>query len=193
MLQMLKDSLIRQPTEEDPDEGIKDIVEIALKKMVLLCIIKLTCYILPLYHCLPNTSIFFFSGLWPWWESFLFWFWEDGQRWKPFTTSFWQLPPRCKGRNHKHLFVHLHVKCIVILKGRLLNGSFICLAEHTGIRAICIPGTTWTLKRTTSFFYEKKEKAQLNNICGWNWNKYLKYCSMWDHDCLIKFFCVALL
>ncbi|XP_050993323.1 calaxin [Labeo rohita] len=33
MLQMLKDSLIRQPTEEDPDEGIKDIVEIALKKM----------------------------------------------------------------------------------------------------------------------------------------------------------------
>ncbi len=34
MLQMLKDSLIRQPTEEDPDEGIKDIVEIALKKMV---------------------------------------------------------------------------------------------------------------------------------------------------------------
>ncbi len=35
---MLKDSLIRQPTEEDPDEGIKDIVEIALKKMVLLFI-----------------------------------------------------------------------------------------------------------------------------------------------------------
>ncbi|XP_056336227.1 calaxin isoform X2 [Danio aesculapii] len=33
MFQMLKDSLIRQPTEEDPDEGIKDIVEIALKKM----------------------------------------------------------------------------------------------------------------------------------------------------------------
>ncbi|XP_051527097.1 calaxin isoform X1 [Myxocyprinus asiaticus] len=33
MFHMLKDSLIRQPTEEDPDEGIKDLVEIALKKM----------------------------------------------------------------------------------------------------------------------------------------------------------------
>lgn len=33
---MLKDSLIRQPAEEDPDEGIKDVVDIALKKMVLL-------------------------------------------------------------------------------------------------------------------------------------------------------------
>lgn len=32
---MLKDSLIRQPTEEDPDEGVKDLVDIALKKMVL--------------------------------------------------------------------------------------------------------------------------------------------------------------
>lgn len=31
---MLKDSLIRQPSEEDPDEGIKDLVEIVLKKMV---------------------------------------------------------------------------------------------------------------------------------------------------------------
>ncbi|XP_014675016.1 PREDICTED: EF-hand calcium-binding domain-containing protein 1-like isoform X1 [Priapulus caudatus] len=30
---MLKNSLIRQPTEEDPDEGIKDLVELALKKM----------------------------------------------------------------------------------------------------------------------------------------------------------------
>ncbi|XP_042362554.1 EF-hand calcium-binding domain-containing protein 1 [Plectropomus leopardus] len=33
MLLMLKNSLIRQPTEEDPDEGIKDLVEITLKKM----------------------------------------------------------------------------------------------------------------------------------------------------------------
>ncbi|XP_064204363.1 calaxin isoform X3 [Anguilla rostrata] len=33
MFHMLKNSLIRQPTEEDPDEGIKDLVEIALKKM----------------------------------------------------------------------------------------------------------------------------------------------------------------
>ncbi|XP_076864879.1 calaxin-like isoform X1 [Brachyhypopomus gauderio] len=33
MFHMLKDSLTRQPTEEDPDEGVKDLVEIALKKM----------------------------------------------------------------------------------------------------------------------------------------------------------------
>lgn len=31
---MLKNSLSRQPTEEDPDERIKDLVEITLKKMV---------------------------------------------------------------------------------------------------------------------------------------------------------------
>lgn len=35
MFHMLKNSLIRQPTEEDPDEGIKDLVEITLKKMVM--------------------------------------------------------------------------------------------------------------------------------------------------------------
>lgn len=34
MFHMLKNSLIIQPTEEDPDEGIKDLVEITLKKMV---------------------------------------------------------------------------------------------------------------------------------------------------------------
>ncbi|CAJ1084004.1 EF-hand calcium-binding domain-containing protein 1 [Xyrichtys novacula] len=33
MFQMLKNSLSRQPTEEDPDERIKDLVEITLKKM----------------------------------------------------------------------------------------------------------------------------------------------------------------
>uniref|UniRef100_A0A3Q0SYQ4 Calaxin n=1 Tax=Amphilophus citrinellus TaxID=61819 RepID=A0A3Q0SYQ4_AMPCI len=33
MFHMLKNSLIRQPSEEDPDEGIKDLVEIVLKKM----------------------------------------------------------------------------------------------------------------------------------------------------------------
>lgn len=64
----------------------------------------------------------FFSGLWPWWESFLSWFWEDSNRWKPFTRSFWQLPPRCKGRNQTQLLVH--VKCIVILKGRALKCCF---------------------------------------------------------------------
>lgn len=36
MFHMLKDSLIRQPTEEDPDEGVKDLVDIALKKMVFM-------------------------------------------------------------------------------------------------------------------------------------------------------------
>jgi Ca2+-binding EF-hand superfamily protein len=34
MFHMLKNSLIRQLTEEDPDEGIKDLVEITVKKMV---------------------------------------------------------------------------------------------------------------------------------------------------------------
>ncbi|XP_076803323.1 calaxin-like isoform X1 [Clavelina lepadiformis] len=33
MFQMLKNSLVKQPTEEDPDEGIKDLVELTLKKM----------------------------------------------------------------------------------------------------------------------------------------------------------------
>lgn len=39
MFQMLKTSLIKQPTEEDPDEGVKDLVEMALKKMV-------SCYVI---------------------------------------------------------------------------------------------------------------------------------------------------
>uniref|UniRef100_A0A7M5XGS1 EF-hand domain-containing protein n=1 Tax=Clytia hemisphaerica TaxID=252671 RepID=A0A7M5XGS1_9CNID len=34
MYHMLKHSLIKQPTEEDPDEGVKDLVEIILKKMI---------------------------------------------------------------------------------------------------------------------------------------------------------------
>ena len=34
MFHMLKTSLVKQTTEEDPDEGIKDLVEITLKKMV---------------------------------------------------------------------------------------------------------------------------------------------------------------
>ncbi|NWV40741.1 EFCB1 protein, partial [Grantiella picta] len=33
MFQMLKHSLLIQPADEEPDEGIKDLVEIALKKM----------------------------------------------------------------------------------------------------------------------------------------------------------------
>lgn len=33
MFQILKNSLTKQPTEEDPDEGVKDLVEMTLKKM----------------------------------------------------------------------------------------------------------------------------------------------------------------
>ncbi|XP_027604892.1 EF-hand calcium-binding domain-containing protein 1 isoform X1 [Pipra filicauda] len=33
MFQMLKDTLIKQPADEDPDEAIKDLIEIVLKKM----------------------------------------------------------------------------------------------------------------------------------------------------------------
>uniref|UniRef100_A0A8C4V133 EF-hand calcium binding domain 1 n=1 Tax=Falco tinnunculus TaxID=100819 RepID=A0A8C4V133_FALTI len=33
MFQMLKNSLLKQPSEEDPDEGIKDLIDIVLKKM----------------------------------------------------------------------------------------------------------------------------------------------------------------
>lgn len=33
MFQMLKSTMVKQQTEEDPDEGIKDLVEIMLKKM----------------------------------------------------------------------------------------------------------------------------------------------------------------
>ncbi|NXJ91312.1 EFCB1 protein, partial [Corythaixoides concolor] len=35
MFQMLKNSLLKQPSEEDPDEGIKDLVDIVLKKMAI--------------------------------------------------------------------------------------------------------------------------------------------------------------
>merc|ERR1712066_368634 len=31
--QMMKICLVRQPTEEDPDEGVKDLVELTIKKM----------------------------------------------------------------------------------------------------------------------------------------------------------------
>ena len=34
MFQLLKSSLVKQPTEEDPDEGVKELVELSLKKMV---------------------------------------------------------------------------------------------------------------------------------------------------------------
>ena len=35
MFHMLKTSMIKQPTEEDPEEGIKDLIELMLKKMDL--------------------------------------------------------------------------------------------------------------------------------------------------------------
>ena len=31
---MLKNTMVKQPTEEDPDEGIKDLVEMMFKRMV---------------------------------------------------------------------------------------------------------------------------------------------------------------
>ena len=37
MFQMLKTTMVKQPTEEDPDEGIRDLVESMVKKMVSLC------------------------------------------------------------------------------------------------------------------------------------------------------------
>lgn len=40
MFHMLKNSLLKQPSEEDPDEGIKDLVEITLKKMVSMSDLK---------------------------------------------------------------------------------------------------------------------------------------------------------
>lgn len=40
MFHMLKNSLLKQPSEEDPDEGIKDLVEITLKKMVSMSNLK---------------------------------------------------------------------------------------------------------------------------------------------------------
>lgn len=43
MLHMLKGRLIRQPNEEDPDEGIKDLVEIILKKMVSCLLHRYNC------------------------------------------------------------------------------------------------------------------------------------------------------
>ncbi|KAG8138885.1 putative EF-hand calcium-binding domain-containing protein [Naja naja] len=41
MFHMLKNSLLKQPSEEDPDEGIKDLVEITLKKMASIINLKL--------------------------------------------------------------------------------------------------------------------------------------------------------
>lgn len=40
MFHLLRNSLTRQPNEEDPDEGIKDLVEITLKRMVRYFILK---------------------------------------------------------------------------------------------------------------------------------------------------------
>ena len=42
MFQLLKSSLVKQPTEEDPDEGVKELVELSLKKMVCLALAHLS-------------------------------------------------------------------------------------------------------------------------------------------------------
>ena len=51
MFQLLKNSLVKQPTEEDPDEGVKELVELSLKKMV--CILTG-----------PDMETFFNLNLW---------------------------------------------------------------------------------------------------------------------------------
>ena len=43
MFQMLKNTMAKQPTEEDPDEGIKEIVENMVKKMVCVSVCTCTC------------------------------------------------------------------------------------------------------------------------------------------------------
>ena len=52
---MLKHCLVKQPTEEDPDEGVKDLVELMLKKMV--------CSLLRNRKCV-NEKIASFSIFW---------------------------------------------------------------------------------------------------------------------------------
>lgn len=41
MFQLLKNCLVKQPAEEDPDEGVKELVEITLKKMVFISLLVL--------------------------------------------------------------------------------------------------------------------------------------------------------
>ena len=43
MFQMLKSTMVRQSTEEDPDEGTKDLVEIMVKRMVCVCVCVCVC------------------------------------------------------------------------------------------------------------------------------------------------------
>ena len=53
MFTCLKKSMVKQTTEEDPDEGIKDLVELALKKMVCGCLqikLKLIKFLFFLFH-----------------------------------------------------------------------------------------------------------------------------------------------
>jgi hypothetical protein len=38
MFHLLKSTMVKQPTEEDPEEGIKDLVEIMMKRMVSLLV-----------------------------------------------------------------------------------------------------------------------------------------------------------
>jgi len=45
MFTCLKKSMVKQTTDEDPDEGIKDLVELALKKMVIKLCAKISCFL----------------------------------------------------------------------------------------------------------------------------------------------------
>lgn len=115
---MLKDSLIRQPTEEDPDEGIKDLVEIALKKMVLLCVRFRTC----IWNILPLLSLkymyLYFFRIMTMMEEFLIQILRRQSQMKTFYQKLLATASQIR-RQKSQLF--LHVKCIVILKRRALT------------------------------------------------------------------------
>lgn len=48
---MLKTTMVRQPSEEDPDEGIKDLVETMIKRMVSKKTSLLVSRLSSVYYC----------------------------------------------------------------------------------------------------------------------------------------------
>ena len=60
MFQMLKNTMVKQPTEEDPDEGIKDLVETMIKRMVR------ECSVVPqiLFIFSPYYSVLCYNRMW---------------------------------------------------------------------------------------------------------------------------------
>ncbi|KAH8857069.1 EF-hand calcium-binding domain-containing protein 1 [Schistosoma japonicum] len=65
MFQLLKYSLIKQPTDEDPDEGIRELVEIAFKRLVTTAFLSTfqeikvpesICYIKPAKSFMSSTT-----------------------------------------------------------------------------------------------------------------------------------------